>query len=33
MNIATEKLSIIFDEKCNTLDIEKAIEKAGYKAF
>ncbi|ABS40459.1 heavy metal translocating P-type ATPase [Clostridium botulinum] len=34
VNIATEKLSIIFDEKkCNTLDIEKAIEKAGYKAF
>lgn len=34
VNIATEKLSIIFDEKkCNTSDIEKAIEKAGYKAF
>ncbi|KOR23813.1 heavy metal translocating P-type ATPase [Clostridium sp. L74] len=34
VNIATEKLSIVFDDKkCNILDIEKAIEKAGYKAF
>lgn len=34
VNIATEKLSIVFDDKkCNILAIEKAIEKAGYKAY
>lgn len=34
VNIATEKLSITFDEKQTSIsDIERAVEKAGYKAF